>query len=160
MFDFRQRLMCLSKLWDGWEQNIYVCKHKLPCIVIGIQLFFCITDLTFNDSLHKWKVIQAYFLGNASSQSLIDHLHDNIGFTIAKSFSDSDVSTIAHFFGDKNRIRFQGIFKIILHTSRGIFIVIILMLLLFLIMYQFCIQPYAENLHTLWWELLLASNKN
>lgn len=28
---------------------------------------FCITDLAYNDSVHEWKVIQAYLLGNASA---------------------------------------------------------------------------------------------
>ena len=99
-------------------------------------------------------------MGNASARSLIDHLHDDIGFTFAKSFPDSDASTIAQIFVDKlTGIDPKGFLQSILHTSSGMRIVIILMLFLFLIMYQFYIRPNAENLHTLWLKLLLTSNK-
>ena len=32
----------LKQTVDGWERNIYLCKNKLPCVVIGIQPLFAL----------------------------------------------------------------------------------------------------------------------
>lgn len=36
----------------------------------------CITDLGYNDYLQEWNDMTAYLLGNATTQSFNDHLHD------------------------------------------------------------------------------------
>lgn len=90
---------------------------------------------------------------------LIGHLYNDIALTFAKIVFDLDASTTAQIFNHKlTGLDSQGFLQSNLHTSDGMLIVI--MIMLFLIMYQFYNLPNTENLHAFWLKLLLTSNEN